>query len=98
MNIGKAIKTIRLARGLTQKDLAHAASVSTSYLCQIEKNLKDPPISTLSTISTAVGIPISLILFLASDREDLEGVSQDAHEKLSSSILNLLVGLRDARA
>lgn len=96
MNIGLAIKTLRSARGLTQKELAHASSLSVAYVCQIENNLKEPPISTLQQLSTAVGIPLSLVFFLASDASELAGVSQDVHEKLSSSIVNLLKGLKDA--
>lgn len=97
MNIGLAIKTLRSARGLTQKALARETALSVPYICQIEKNLKDPPLSTLDAVATALGVPVSLLLFLASEPGELQGVSQELHEKMSSSVIHLMRGLRDAR-
>jgi transcriptional regulator with XRE-family HTH domain len=89
---------VQSARGLTQKTLARETALSVPYVCQIEKNLKDPPVSTLEGIAKALGVPLSLLLFLASDPSELDGISQDLHEKMSSSVVHLLRGLRDARA
>lgn len=40
--IGQNIKSIREAKGLTQKQLAEDAEITQAYLCQIETGVKDP--------------------------------------------------------
>ena len=56
MNVGKRIRELRNKGGMTQKELAEKADISTSYLCDIEVGRKNPSLRTLERISKAFGI------------------------------------------
>ncbi len=90
MNIGNAIKLCRTQKGYTQSQLSEKASISVSYLSLLEKGKRDPNLSTLQDISTALNVPTSILMFLASDKEDLDGVSEELAEKLSLTVLKLI--------
>lgn len=60
--LGKRIKSLRMARAMSQAELAKAANISQSTITQLEKGLKDPTFSTLRGISNALNIPISKIV------------------------------------
>lgn len=90
MNIGKAIKLCRNRKGLTQAQLAELSAVSTSHLSMIEKGTRDPSLSTVNNISHALGIPVSVLTFLAADPEELAGIERDLAEKLSLAALELI--------
>lgn len=55
-NIGKKIKEYRYARGFSQEELAFRADISTVYLRQIEKNVKNPTISTVIKLCNGLAI------------------------------------------
>lgn len=90
MNIGNAIKLCRTQKGYTQSQLSEKANISASYLSLLEKGKRDPNLSTLQDISTALDVPTSILMFLASDKEDLDGVSEELAEKLSLTVLKLI--------
>lgn len=56
MNVGKMIRELRNKGGMTQKELAEKADISTSYLCDIEVGRTNPSLRTLERISKAFGI------------------------------------------
>ena len=90
MNIGNAIKLCRTQKGYTQSQLSEKSNISASYLSLLEKGKRDPNLSTLQDISTALDVPTSILMFLASDKEDLDGVSEELAEKLSLTVLKLI--------
>lgn len=90
MNIGNAIKLCRTQKGYTQSTLSERAHISVSYLSLLEKGKRDPNLSTLQDISTALEVPTSILMFLASDKEELDGVSEELAEKLSLTVLKLI--------
>jgi len=69
MNLGKAIKLIRTQRALSQSDLAELTGLSVSYLSLIERNKRDPTLSTICNIASKLYIPVSLLMFLADEGE-----------------------------
>lgn len=58
MNIGKTIKIIREANGLSISKLASKANIAQSTLTYIENGTNSPTLSTLESICTALGITI----------------------------------------
>lgn len=58
--IGEIIKKIRKNKGLTLDSLANRTGLSKGYLSKLERGLKSPPISTLSKISMALGVEMSV--------------------------------------
>lgn len=55
-NIGYKIREYRHAKGFSQEELAFRADISTIYLRQIEKNDKNPTISTLLKLCSGLCI------------------------------------------
>ena len=58
LDIGTQVKSLRIKRALTLKDLSDMTGLSKANLSQIENNLVTPPIATLLKISTALGVAI----------------------------------------
>lgn len=59
MDLGLRIKTLRKELKLTQEDLAKKASISRSYLADIERNRYNPSVDTLINIAKGLGISLS---------------------------------------
>lgn len=80
----------RERKGLGRADLAVKASVTSSYISLLERGQRDPSISTVKYISDALNVPISILLFLASDKKELESIDSELAEKLSLIALQLI--------
>lgn len=88
MNLGRAIALCRKQREMNQAELAERAGVSVSYISLLEKNKrKDPTLSTIQNVSEALGVPSSILFFLAADQTELAGLSPELQEKLSFAAL-----------
>lgn len=59
--IGKNIKSLRLARNLTLESLAAKAGLTKGYLSKVENSEKSPPVSTLIVLAKALGTTLSQI-------------------------------------
>jgi transcriptional regulator with XRE-family HTH domain len=90
MNLGRSIKLCRTNRGLSQDDLARKVGLSASYISLIEKGDRDPAMSTAEKISTALGVPMSLLTFLAAEPGELKGVPEEVRDKLAGIAFKLL--------
>jgi transcriptional regulator with XRE-family HTH domain len=90
MNIGKAIKICRIQKNLRQSDLAKIANISVAYLSLLEQGKRDMNFSTLNSIANALDIPVSILVFLGTDSEELKEISPDLFNKLSITALELV--------
>lgn len=90
MNISKALKLCRTQRGLSKTALAEKANLSISYLSLLEQGKRDPNLSAVNDICHALEIPMSIFMFLASDIEELEGVSDELAQMMSHTALKLM--------
>jgi transcriptional regulator with XRE-family HTH domain len=90
MNLGKSIKLCRASRGLSQGELAKKIGKSISYISLIEQGKRDPAISTVEEIAHALGVPVSLLTFLAAESGDLRGVPEDVRDRLAGIAHKLL--------
>ncbi len=59
--IGKNIRQMRQAQGLSLNDLAKKTNLTKGYLSRVETSDKAPPVSTLIVIAAALGVSISQI-------------------------------------
>lgn len=104
MNTGEIIKYFRLARNMTQEQLAQDAEISFSTLRKYEANERNPKYEQLSKIADALGISVNLfmdfeiqsvsdlfsILFKMEGQADLEiATSKDLAAYLSEDVLFL---------
>lgn len=90
MNAGHAIRFCRQQRQLSIPALAERAGLSTSYVSLLERNARDPPLSTLQRISKALGVPLSVMVFIGTSTAELESLSPEIAEKLAAATMKLL--------
>lgn len=90
MTIGSAIRTCRTRKGLKQRELADLAELTTSYVSQVERDKRDPSLSTLRQLAKALGLPLTILLFLAGENDDLGLIDKELAEKLSATLFNLM--------
>lgn len=68
MKIGNKLKELRIAKGLTQEELADRAELSKGFISQLERDLTSPSIATLVDILQCLGS--GLKEFFADDEEE----------------------------
>lgn len=91
MNYGKAIKTIRAAKGISQKKLSEELQLDPSYLSRVERGERIPSTPLLEEISKKLGIPFYLLTLLSSDKEDLKNADKEEVKKISKNLLLALL-------
>ncbi|MCB1048604.1 MAG: helix-turn-helix transcriptional regulator [Calditrichaeota bacterium] len=69
MNIGLAIKSVRVRSSFSQEELANATGVSTSYISLVERNKRDPSLGFLKRIADALEVPLPILFLLAEQNE-----------------------------
>lgn len=57
--LGRAVRELRLERGLTQRELAEAADLNVTWLSHIEAGRPNPAWGTVARIASALGVPVS---------------------------------------
>lgn len=90
MNIGNAIQLARSKRKLSQAQLAQRADISVSYLSLLERSRRDPPLSTVKRISSALGMPIEILFFLGAEGGELGALNRELAAQLAYTALELL--------
>jgi transcriptional regulator with XRE-family HTH domain len=56
--VGRTLRTVRQERGERLSDVAERAGVSTQYLSEIERGLKDPSSEMLAAVAGALGLSV----------------------------------------
>lgn len=74
MNIGKAVREVRKKRfpHVNQQEFARRINITQSYLSQIETGDKIPSVELLEVISNEIGMPLSGIMWFATDESDID--------------------------
>lgn len=57
--MGRRLKRLREAKGLTQAELAAAADLSRGYLIRLEAGQQDPTLGTLERLAKALKVKLS---------------------------------------
>jgi transcriptional regulator with XRE-family HTH domain len=74
--IGDVLRDVRQRQGRTLREVSHSARVSLGYLSEVERGQKEASSELLSSICSALDVPLSLMLREVSDRLAVaEGVS-----------------------
>jgi transcriptional regulator with XRE-family HTH domain len=68
MTLGNAIKTVRTAGKIKQRDLAKSAGVTANYISLVEGDKREPSVALLKKIAGSLGVPVSLF-FLWQERD-----------------------------
>lgn len=92
MNIGQAIQLARSKRQMTQAMLAKRAGISVSYLSMLERGRRDPPLSTLKKVASALVMPLEILFFLGAEDGELGHLNRELAGQLAITALELLNG------
>ena len=68
MNIGQKVRELRIAKNLTQEELADRSELSKGFISQLERDLTSPSIATLVDILQCLGT--NLNEFFSDDEEE----------------------------
>lgn len=64
--VGKAIRVIREATGMSLGSLAGNAQLSVPYLSLVENDKRSPSVDVLTRLAEALGLPANMLLVIAS--------------------------------
>jgi transcriptional regulator with XRE-family HTH domain len=95
MNVGHAIKFCRQQKKLSIPALAARAGLSVSYISLLERNGRDPPLSTMEKISRSLGVPLSVLVFIGTSPGELDSIPSEITEKLAAATMKLLSAVSD---
>lgn len=88
MTLGNAIKLIRTARSVKQRDLASRLNVSPNYLSMLEANRRVPSITFLRKIASKLQVPAGLFLLWS------EGNTSNLNKKQTDQVRELLIRIQ----
>jgi transcriptional regulator with XRE-family HTH domain len=60
--LGAAVRTVRLARGLTQERLAEGAGLHTTYVSDIERGRRNVGVINLDHIASALSVDLPTLM------------------------------------
>lgn len=70
--IGEVLRTQRVTRGLTLRQVSAEARVSLGYISEVERGQKEPSSELLAALCEALGVPMSQVLRDVSSILELE--------------------------
>jgi len=83
MNLGEQIKRIRLARGLSQKEVVMAAGIEKAQFSRIENDKIDPSFTTIEKITKALRCSLSELFSYGEEIKDVNSIDKSVIEKVS---------------
>jgi transcriptional regulator with XRE-family HTH domain len=60
--VGRNVRVLRQARGLTQEQLAFEAQIDLTYLGGIERGRRNPSLLVMARLADSLGVKISALL------------------------------------
>lgn len=82
LRLGEKIKSLRLKKGLTLKNVADGSGLSKALISQIENDVVVPPVATLLKIGKALGVHIGYFFRDAGTDTRIEVVRADRRKKV----------------
>lgn len=92
MNISRAVRSCRLARRLSQQELAARAAISPSYLSLIESGKKEPSLPLLRDLAMGLSLPVDMLILTAVDFENIKRNVSEMSDLFSQMLTALVVG------
>ena len=88
---GQRLRELRLARGMSQAELARQAEVTTNYVSRLEGGGAAPGIDLVARLALALGVPVADLLPTTPALDDLAVTRQQA-KKLFDELLRPRTG------
>ncbi len=76
MKLGQAIKVVRTASGLKQREIARKLDVTPNYISLIEGGKREPSISLLNQLASVLGVPIGIFFLWQESRKGSKSPNQ----------------------
>lgn len=91
MDFGRAIRVLRAARNLSQKELAQRTGLDPSYISLLEKNRRTPSVDTIQSLASVLEVPPYLLTLIASDAKQLRGLTPDQAKEIGRLLLDIVL-------
>lgn len=85
INVGLAIKTIRIKKKISLKDVAAESKISSSMLSQIEKGNANPSLNTIKSIANVLNIPLFKLFLENTDQKSEINILKKEDRKIMST-------------
>ena len=92
MDLGNAIKSLRKELKISRKDLAARCNISITALYNIENNLSFPSKDTINGICSALGVPVSFLMFYSLTEEDVPEDKREFFKVIVEPVKAFLMG------
>lgn len=92
MDLGNAIKSIRKELKISRKELASRSGISVTALYNIENNLSFPSKDTINGICSALGVPVSYLMFYSLTEEDVPEGKREFFKVIIDPVKAFLMG------
>lgn len=91
MNIGLAIKEIRISKNISQGELASLCNLSQTSLSQIESGIKRPNPKNLAKICNSLNVSESFLYLYGLDVDDVPESKKETFKILFPSIKEMML-------
>ena len=91
MDYGKAIRIVRAARGIAQKDLARISGLDPSYISLLESGDRAPSQRAIAAVAKALTVPVHVLAILASEERDIRRTSPEHVHAMGRMLLEVIV-------
>jgi transcriptional regulator with XRE-family HTH domain len=78
VTIGRAVAVCRATKGWTQGELGERSGLTSSALSLVEAGRRDLSLEALGRLSAALGLPVYLLMLLASTPAEIEAAPAEA--------------------
>lgn len=100
-NLGVRVRSLRMAAGITQEQLAEKAGLSMKHLGELERGRSNPTLSSLQALANGLGVSVAT-LFDYEDavispelaKQSLFDAIENATDKERQIILRILLALK----
>lgn len=92
MDLGNAIKSLRKEMKISRKELAARCRISVTALYNIENNLSFPSKDTINGICSALGVPVSYLMFYSLTEEDVPEDKREFFKVIVEPVKAFLMG------
>jgi transcriptional regulator with XRE-family HTH domain len=83
MSLGEQIKKVRLAKGLSQKEVVMSANIEKAQFSRIENDKTDPSFSTIEKIAKAMKCNLAELFGYGEEIKEINSIDKSVVEKVS---------------
>ncbi len=89
-DVGKAIRIVRLAKGLRLNLVAKSAKVSAAFLSLVESSERQPSLEVLRRVADALNVPPEALVILSMSPSETLHSTDEATERLADAVREMI--------